>query len=100
MAKIIAAVPLGKPKITTEFLKIPTVGKDAGKLPQTAHDVNYMGPSEAPFKCGHCEYFEAPSSCEKVAGKIDANGCCNLYSKKSPTPSFKEAALAALTKKT
>ena len=41
--------------------------------------VAYMGPEKGPFKCGHCEYFESPSSCRKVDGAIDPNGCCNLY---------------------
>ena len=29
--------------------------------------------------CEGCEYFEAPSGCEKVSGAIDAGGWCVLY---------------------
>lgn len=29
--------------------------------------------------CAHCEYFKGPSSCAKVEGYIDPEGCCNLY---------------------
>lgn len=41
--------------------------------------VDYQGPENGPFMCGHCEYFVAPGSCQKVSGPIDPKGCCNLY---------------------
>ncbi len=49
------------------------------RLAKSSPQVVYMGPEKGPFKCGHCEYFQSPSQCQKVAGMIDANGCCNLY---------------------
>jgi hypothetical protein len=42
--------------------------------------VDYQGPENGPFMCGHCEYFVQPQSCSKVSGVIDPKGCCNLYS--------------------
>ena len=41
----------------------------------------YMSPEEGPFKCGNCEYFQAPNACQLVEGKIEAEGCCSLYEK-------------------
>lgn len=41
----------------------------------------YLPPSQAPFRCGSCEYFSAPSACRLVEGRIEAEGCCNLFSK-------------------
>lgn len=49
------------------------------QIAQTDPQANYMGPDKGPFKCGHCEYFQAPASCSKVSGIVDAEGCCNLY---------------------
>jgi hypothetical protein len=34
-------------------------------------------------KCADCVYFQAPSACGVVDGKISPNGWCNLYNKKS-----------------
>lgn len=44
--------------------------------------VNYMGPEKGPFKCGHCEYFNAKGSfCtnDVIQAPVEAEGCCNLY---------------------
>jgi hypothetical protein len=49
----------------------------------------YQPPSQAPFRCGHCEYFEAPMRCTKpevigdpkVKGHVEASGCCDFYRK-------------------
>lgn len=41
--------------------------------------VDYQGPENGPFMCGHCEYFVQPNACQKVSGVIDPKGCCNLY---------------------
>lgn len=34
---------------------------------------------EGPYTCGRCKHFLPPSTCEGVAGKIDAKGCCNAW---------------------
>lgn len=36
--------------------------------------------THGPFRCGRCEYFKAPSQCEKVDGFIRAEDCCDLFS--------------------
>lgn len=51
----------------------------AHKTPKSM--VVYMDGDKGPFKCANCEYFQDPSSCKKVEGKIDPEGCCNLYEK-------------------
>lgn len=56
-------------------------GGQEQKVAQTDPSANYMGPDQGPFKCSACEYFQQPSSCQKVDGVIDAEGCCNLFSK-------------------
>lgn len=53
---------------------------DAEKVPQP--NAGYMGPDKGPFKCGNCEFFDpTDSDCHIVAGKVDAEGCCNMFTK-------------------
>lgn len=66
--------------------KDSTPRSDSGKLPQNYNvkiagkdTVLYMGPEDGPFECQHCEYFQAPSSCELVGGTISPQGCCSLF---------------------
>lgn len=40
--------------------------------------VNYR-PAEAGKACANCTFFIEPSSCQKVAGKIDPGGVCDLW---------------------
>lgn len=53
-------------------------------------DPIYMGPSSGPFRCDHCEYFEAPNRCNKAEmiktqqskkgfAVVNAGGCCNYF---------------------
>jgi len=42
----------------------------------------YLPPEKGPFECEHCIYFKSPHSCQLVAGSIDPEGCCNLYTPK------------------
>jgi hypothetical protein len=39
----------------------------------------YLGPEDGPFICGNCTFFNGPNSCQIVAGDIDPEGCCNLF---------------------
>jgi hypothetical protein len=50
------------------------------KVPQP--NAGYMGPENGPFKCGNCDFFDpTDSDCHVVAGKVDAEGCCNMFTK-------------------
>jgi hypothetical protein len=48
----------------------------------------YAGPENGPFECDHCIHFDGQGTCNnpqvqadpEVQGKVDAEGCCNLYS--------------------
>ncbi len=42
----------------------------------------YLPPEKGPFECENCIYFKLPQSCQLVAGSIDPEGCCNLYTAK------------------
>jgi len=60
--------------------------KVGGKLPQDTKVMIggkatplYLDGSHGPFKCSRCEYFKEPSSCQKVSGTIDPDGCCDLF---------------------
>ena len=59
----------------------PTEG-DGSVSPYIA---GYMGPEDGPFMCKNCVYFaqQAPNTCHIVAGPIDAEGCCNLFTPKA-----------------
>jgi len=49
---------------------------DSG-APFSQEQVGYCTPET---KCGTCDYFEAPNSCEYVRGTIEADGYCILHS--------------------
>lgn len=53
----------------------------AQKAPQAS--VKYQDSPSNGQKCSDCTYFQAPSSCGVVDGKISPNGWCALYNKKS-----------------
>jgi len=40
----------------------------------------YLPSEDGPFECGHCVYFNS-GRCEIVEGKIDEDGCCNLFTR-------------------
>ena len=47
-------------------------------------DVDYQGPENGPFKCGHCVFFvKEKSVCShpKIRAHVEAEGCCNKYKK-------------------
>lgn len=52
-----------------------------GKVAKDSEEANYFPADQGPFRCGNCEYFVKPSSCQKVKGKIDPDACCNLFEK-------------------
>jgi len=43
----------------------------------------YMGPEYGPFQCQHCVHFLQPNACQVVAGDIDPEGCCNIFTPSS-----------------
>lgn len=64
----------GKPMKSNETHKpMPTVPRSVA---------GYYEGDDVPTRCGKCKYFIAEEeACQKVAGKIEANGCCNAYEK-------------------
>lgn len=59
-------------------LKLKNLNAEAAR--RAAPGVNYMGPEDGPFMCGHCEYFDK-GFCNNTAiqAHVEAEGCCNLY---------------------
>ena len=43
----------------------------------------YLPPEDGPFECQNCHYFHSPLSCELVEGRIEPDGCCNLFTNAS-----------------
>ena len=39
----------------------------------------YMGAEYGPFECQRCVHWLAPNACQVVAGNIDPQGCCNVF---------------------
>ncbi len=55
-------------------------GEHYGVVPP--ENAGYQGPDQGPFRCGSCSFFVPDSSeCHVVAGKVDAEGCCNNFVK-------------------
>lgn len=50
-------------------------------------ETGYAGPDMGPFSCANCMHFDGQGSCDnekvmadpEVNGKVDAEGCCNLF---------------------
>lgn len=63
------------------------MGEDQDQNPEEGGGIvdpniaGYQGPENGPFKCGNCMYFsqDQPNTCHIVAGAIEAEGCCNLF---------------------
>jgi len=51
----------------------------AAKLPQTS--AGYRPSPNGTKECSNCKFFQAPDSCQKVAGKISPKGYCILWQK-------------------
>ncbi len=61
---------------TREAAAAAKISQAAAKYQDRPHDSQH---------CSICTYFEPPSSCKLVAGRIVPNGWCQLFSpKKSP----------------
>ena len=46
-------------------------------------DAKYQDTPKDGQKCSQCVYFQAPSTCGVVEGKISPDGWCAMYNKKS-----------------
>jgi hypothetical protein len=51
------------------------------KVPQKA--VAYQGQPKGEQRCDGCSSFQPPNACKLVDGKIDPQGWCSLFMKKS-----------------
>ncbi len=51
----------------------------AAKLPQSS--AGYRTSPNGTKECSNCKFFQAPDSCQKVAGKISPKGYCILWQK-------------------
>ena len=57
-----------------------TPAKAANKVPQKS--VSYQTTPKGDQRCDNCAFWQPPSSCKLVDGKIDPAGWCSLYRKK------------------
>lgn len=55
--------------------------RELGKA--TMEVAGYKGPEMGPFNCGSCEFWREDGSCILVAGPIQAEGLCNLFTPQS-----------------
>lgn len=44
----------------------------------------YKGPEQGPFACSNCIHFREDGSCEIIAGPVDPEGVCNLFTSAAP----------------
>jgi hypothetical protein len=66
----------------------PTLEEEAPMLEEEA-------PEHGPFTCSNCVYFQDGGACQIVAGQIDPNGCCNLFTTmQDPEAMAEEPAMA------
>ena len=57
-----------------------TPAQAANKVPQKS--VRYQQTPKDGQRCDNCSFWQTPSSCTLVDGKIDPAGWCSLYRKK------------------
>lgn len=50
-----------------------------GEGKQPLGDVNYRAANDPQTKCGTCSHFDGTSTCDIVAGMIDAEAVCDLF---------------------
>jgi hypothetical protein len=81
----------------------PTLEEEAPMLEEEAPEMGvvdqltagYLGPEHGPFTCSNCVYFQDGGACQIVAGQIDPNGCCNLFTTmQDPEAMAEEPAMA------
>lgn len=46
----------------------------------------YKDPQMGPFLCANCQYYGDDNSCMLVAGHIEEEGLCNLFTALAPAP--------------
>lgn len=73
-----AAAVGGSAAIASTFIATPAAA--ASKVPQKS--VSYQSTPKGAQRCDNCSFWQPPSSCKLVDGKIDAAGWCSLYRKK------------------
>ena len=57
--------------------------KPAHAQKMTKEATKYQDSPKDGHKCKDCVYFQAPSGCAMVEGKVSPDGWCNLFNKKS-----------------
>ena len=62
---------------------------DLGRVPPAI--AVYRTPDLGPFICANCAYFREDGSCILVAGTIEPEGVCNLFTKLDEEPEPEEA---------
>lgn len=60
-----------------EDAELPPSAMEQGKV--TPIVANYKGPELGPFACAHCGFFQGDGTCALVAGPIEPEGLCNLF---------------------
>ena len=59
---------------------VATSGEAQAKSSQQS--VKYQNKPKGSQKCSGCRFFQKPSGCQVVAGKISPNGWCDIWTKK------------------
>lgn len=67
--------PMEQPPIE-EALPVPDAAPAGGVVDPAI--AGYMGPEMGPFMCSNCQFFQN-GSCAVVAGPIDPNGFCHIF---------------------
>lgn len=80
-----------RPKLSRRSLLLAATGtlaaavipiREARAQKASKADVKYQDTPKDGQKCSGCVYFQAPSTCGVVEGKISPDGWCAMYNKK------------------
>jgi hypothetical protein len=61
---------------------VASVGARADASQLQKQDVRYQDQPKGQQRCAGCNNFQAPSGCKVVAGSVNPNGWCLLYTAK------------------
>jgi hypothetical protein len=67
------------PPGTRSEMGVSLGASDDGDTTYTKSEADYRPSSDDDRRCGKCNHFDAPSSCEIVSGRIDEQDVCNYY---------------------
>jgi hypothetical protein len=63
-------------------IRLPLLGSEMSPHKVPKKSVKYGRAKNVHTRCGNCRYFLAPNDCQRVLGKVEAMGWCELWTER------------------